>query len=165
MGLERLPCIRENQTNPAPVSPRAMESPQDMQRVWPIIAVTDVPRSAQWYLTLLRGIQSHPNGQVFDQILSHDGEVLLCLHRWGPSGPKGDHHWPTLSNPGKGDASNGLLLWFVVDDFDATWERAQMLGSPIGESTNTDNGTGNRAFVILDPDGYHVAINERRRMA
>jgi catechol 2,3-dioxygenase-like lactoylglutathione lyase family enzyme len=134
-----------------------------MQRVWPIIAVADVPRSAQWYARLLGCAQSHPNGKVFDQLLSDDREVLLCLHCWGPSGPKGDHYWTTLSNPTRGNTSNGLLLWFVVDDFDAAWQRAQLLGRPIEESPSADNGTGMRAFVILDPDGHHVAVNERRR--
>jgi predicted enzyme related to lactoylglutathione lyase len=133
-----------------------------MQRVWPIIAVADVPRSVQWYLTLLGGAHSHPGAIVFDQILSDDREVLLCLHHWGPSGPTGDHHWATLSNPAKGNNSNGLLLWFVVDDFDATWQRAQTLDARVEELPSTNNGTGMRAFVILDPDRYHVAINERR---
>src|SRR5947207_2136202 len=39
-------------------------------------------------------------------------------------------------HPGK-----GLLLWFVVDDFDAAWKRAQALGAAIEEPPNTDNGT------------------------
>ena len=54
------------------------------------------------------------------------------------------------------------MLWFVVDDFEVAWERAQALGTPIVEEPNTDNGTGMRAFVIRDPDGYHVAVNEAR---
>jgi hypothetical protein len=80
--------------------------------------------------------------------------------RLNPS--KVSHHWATLANPAKGDTSNGLLLWFVVDDFDAAWQRAQTVDRPIVDVPNTDNGTGMRAFVIVDPDGYHVAINERR---
>ena len=42
------------------------------------------------------------------------------------------------------------------------WERAKGLGTAIEEEPNTDNGTGMRAFVIQDPDGCHVAINEPR---
>jgi hypothetical protein len=113
-------------------------------------------------MRLLGGAQTHPGGTVFDQIIDEDGTVLLCLHCWGPSGPSGGHHWPTLA-VSSGDANrNGLLLWFVVDDFDQAWERAQGLGTRIEETPNTDNGTGVRAFVIQDPDGYHVAINESR---
>ncbi len=62
----------------------------------------------------------------------------------------------------RGAGGKGLLLWFVVDDFDAAWERARMLGAPIEESPNTNNGTGMRAFVVRDPDGYYVAINDAR---
>jgi hypothetical protein len=146
-----MPALRSGQERQNPV-----------QRVWPIIAVADVPRSAQWYVSLLAGVQSHPRGKVFNQILSDDREVLLCLHCWGPSGPKGDHHWATLSDPTRADTTNGLLLWFVIDDFEAAWKRAQILGGSIAELPSTDNGTGMRTFVILDPDGHHVAINERR---
>lgn len=50
-------------------------------------------------------------------------------------------------------------MWFVVDDFDAAWKRAQALGAAVEESPNTDNGTLMRAFVVRDPDavlGHHV---------
>jgi uncharacterized glyoxalase superfamily protein PhnB len=106
---------------------------------------------------------SHPGATIFDQILDKDGTVLLCVHCWGPSGPRGDHHWPSLAKPSAGQVGNGLLLWFVVADFDAAWERAQRLGASIEESPNTDNGTSLRAFVVRDLDGYQVAINETRK--
>jgi predicted enzyme related to lactoylglutathione lyase len=89
--------------------------------------------------------------------------VLLCLHHWGPSGARGDHLWPSLAQPGNGQTGNGILLWFVLDDFDSAWERAQALGASIIETPNNDNGTSMRAFVVCDPDGYHVAINETYR--
>ena len=53
-------------------------------------------------------------------------------------------------------------MWFVVDDFDAAWERAQAMGAVIEEAPNSDNGTLKRAFVVRDSDGYYVAINEAR---
>ena len=132
-----------------------------MKRIWPIIAVADVPASARWYMNLLDAHQTHSGSTTFDQIVDKDGTVLLCLHHWGPSGPGGGHHWPTLLNPsGVGDR-NGLLLWFVVDDFEEAWKRARELGTAIEEAPNTDNGTGLPAFVIQDLDGYHVAVNQR----
>ncbi|MDX1502611.1 MAG: VOC family protein [Thermoanaerobaculia bacterium] len=130
-----------------------------MKRVWPIIAVSDVRASARWYTTLLGARRTHPGGAVFDQIADEDGAVLLCLHHWGPSGATGDHVWPTLLEPGPSDP-NGLLLWFVVDDLERAWERARAMGAAIEEEPNTDNGTGKPAFVLRDPDGYHVAVNE-----
>ena len=135
-----------------------------MKRIWPIIAVSDVARSAAWYMQLLEAQQTHPMGTIFDQIVDTDDTVLLCLHHWGPSGPRGDRNWPTLLNPTKESVGNGLLLWFVVDDFDAAWERAKTLGAPVEEKPNTDNGTGMRTFVIQDPDGFHVAVNEAQRL-
>ena len=133
-----------------------------MKRVWPIIAVSDVPKSATWYMQLLEAQQTHPGATVFDQIVDSDDTVLLCLHHWGPSGPRGDHNWPTLANPTEQGSGNGLLLWFVVDDFDTAWERAQTLGTPVEEEPSTDNGTGMRTFVVQDLDGYYVAVNEMR---
>ena len=131
-------------------------------RNWPIIAVSDVTRSSAWYSRLLEAQQTHPGATVFDLIIDVDATVLLCLHHWGPSGPQGDHHWPSLSKPAQRGAGGGLLLWFVVDDFDAAWGRAQKLDTSIEESPNIDNGTGLRAFVVRDPDGYYVAVNEAR---
>jgi catechol 2,3-dioxygenase-like lactoylglutathione lyase family enzyme len=130
-----------------------------MKRVWPIIAVSDVPASAEWYMQLLDARQTHRGGTTFDQIVDEDGSVLLCLHYWGPTGASGNHAWPTLLAPGPSD-ENGLLLWFVVDDFGQAWERAMALAAVVEEAPNTDNGTGKPAFVIRDPDGYHVAVNE-----
>lgn len=134
-----------------------------MTRTWTIIAVADVRKSVAWYIALLDARNNHPGATVFDQIIDKDETVLLSLHCWGPSGPHGDHNWPTLANPSAGEPGNGILLWFVVDDFEATWERAQLLDAPIEEPPNTNNGTGMRAFVVRDPDGYHVVINERRK--
>lgn len=134
-----------------------------MTRTWPIIAVADVRKSSAWYTSLLGGEDNHPDSTVFNQVLDNDGTILLCLHHWGVSGPKGDHDWPSLADPGAGCIGNGLLLWFVVTDFDQAWQRAQKLGAEVAETPNTDNGTGMPAFMVRDPDGYFVVINEGRR--
>ncbi len=137
-----------------------------MKRTWPIIAVADVIRSSAWYVELLAARNNHPNGTVFDQILDEDDTILLCLHSWGPSGPNGDHEHPSLSHPEEGNIGKGLLLWFVIDDFDAAWERAQGLGAVVEEQPNTDNGTGKRAFVVRDPDGsFNCRSNLRERVS
>jgi len=133
-----------------------------MKRTWPIVAVRNVAESSAWYARLLNAANNHPGAAVFDQIVDQDGAVLLCLHHCGPSGLSGDHNYPSLSNPGHSNPGKGLLLWFVVDDFDEAWKRAEALDAPIEEPPNTDNGTFMRAFVIRDPDGYYVAVNETR---
>jgi hypothetical protein len=48
----------------------------------------------------------------------------------------------------------------VVDGFDEAWRHAQSLGARIEEAPNTNNGTGMRAFVVRDLDGYYVTVNE-----
>lgn len=128
-----------------------------MKRTWPIIAVADVATSSAWYMRLLGGKNNHPGATLFDQIMDGDGTVLVCVHHWG------DHGHPSLSNPEHGSVGKGLLLWFVVDDFDAAWGRAQAMQARVEETPHADNGTSMRAFVIRDPDGYYVAVNEIRK--
>src|SRR5688572_8590410 len=128
-----------------------------MQRVWPIIAVTDVPTSARWYERLL-GIPEPSSGDLsFAQVVSSDSEVLVCLHV-AQATPSTGSRWPGLRPRAGGD--NGVVLWFLVSDFDSAWQRAQEMGTPVIEAPNCDNGTGMRAFVILDPDEYPVCVNE-----
>jgi len=136
-----------------------------MTRSWPIIAVANVRKSSAWYWSLLDAEQNHPGAAVVNQVIYGDGTILLCLHHWDPSGPRGDHEWPSLADPGKGKIGNCLLLWFVVGDFNAAWHRAEMRRATVHESPNKDNGTGMRAFVVRDPDGYYVTINEARGSA
>ena len=128
-----------------------------MKRTWPIIGVADVVRSSAWYTKLSDAKNNHPGATVFDQILDGDETVLLCVHHWG------DHGHPSLSNPEYERVGKGLLLWFVVDDFDAAWERARTLKALVEERPHTDNGALMRAFVVRDPDGYYVAVNEIRK--
>jgi uncharacterized glyoxalase superfamily protein PhnB len=125
-----------------------------MKRTWPIVGVADVPKSVAWYARLLDAQNTHPNATSFDQIMDRDGTILVCLHHWG------DHNHPSLSNPEEAKPGKGLLLWFVVDDFDSAWERAQAMGALIQERPNANNGTGMRAFMVRDLDGYYVAVNE-----
>ena len=131
-----------------------------MKRAWPIIAVNSVPRSSTWYMRLLDAQETHPGATVFNMVVEPDGVTLVCLHHWGPSGATGDKDWPSLSSPAAGAVGNGLLLWFVVDDFEACWDRAKGLGAAVEEEPNTNNGTGMPAFMIRDPDGHHVVVNK-----
>jgi Glyoxalase/Bleomycin resistance protein/Dioxygenase superfamily len=133
-----------------------------MKRTWTFVAVADVPKSAEWYGRLLNAHNTHDGSTVFDQIIDAEGEVLLCLHWWGPSGPGGDHHWHPLARRDE-HAGNGFLLWFIVDDFEAAWQRAQDLCATIVEAPNSDNGTFMPAFVIQDLDGYYVVVNKARQ--
>jgi hypothetical protein len=54
---------------------------------------------------------------------------------------------------------NGLLLFFRVDDFDLTLERARSLVSRFEEESHLNPNTRTKEFSLRDPDGYYVTIN------
>lgn len=124
-----------------------------MRRMWPVIAVQDVPTSLKWYQTLLGLIPSAPEHEYFGQVLDADGTVLLCLHRWG------EHEHPSLTSPRSGTPGNGLLLFLRVDDFDAALSRARRIGSRLEREPHVNPGPKTLEFSLLDPDGYYVSIN------
>ena len=91
-----------------------------MTRLWTIIGVHDVANSTTWYQSLLGRPEAAPAHTHFGQILDADGTVLLCLHQWGA------HEHPSLTSPDSATPGNGLLLFFRVDDFTGSLERARV---------------------------------------
>jgi catechol 2,3-dioxygenase-like lactoylglutathione lyase family enzyme len=124
-----------------------------MKRTWTIIGVADVARSFDWYRSLFGQPESAPAHDDFGQILDADGTVLLCLHQWGA------HDHPPLTSPDRGQPGNGLLLFFRVDDFDETLERARTLVAGLEEEPHVNPNTGTREFALRDPDGYYVMVS------
>jgi catechol 2,3-dioxygenase-like lactoylglutathione lyase family enzyme len=124
-----------------------------MKRIWTIIAVSDVAHSFAWYQRLLGQAATAPAHDYFGQIRDSDGTVLLSLHRWG------DHDHPSLSSPERGTPGNGLILFFRVDDFDATLKRARDLVAKLEEEPHINPGPETMEFSLRDPDGYYVSIN------
>ncbi len=124
-----------------------------MKRTWTIIGVVDVATSLNWYQSLFGQARSRPHHDDFGQVIDTDGTVLLCLHRWG------EHDHPSLTSPDKSQPGNGLLLFFRVDDFDATVLRARPLVSRLDEEPCLSPNTGTMEFALRDPDGYHVMIS------
>ena len=53
---------------------------------------------------------------------------------------------------------NGMLLWFEVDDFDATVARARELGAPIVLDVHRNPNASHRELWINDPDGDTVVV-------
>lgn len=124
-----------------------------MKRTWTIIGVADVARSFNWYQSLFGQPDIGPAHSFFGQILDSDGTVLLCLHQWG------SHDHPTLTSPEHSEPGNGLLLFFRVDDFDATLVRARALTAKLEEEPNVNPSTGTKEFALRDPDGYYVMVS------
>lgn len=125
-----------------------------MIRTWTIIGVNDVPRSFQWYQSLFGQPETRPGHSYFGQLLDSDGAVLLCLHQWG------DHEHPTLMSRADATPGHGLLLFFRVDDFDLSLQRARALVARFEEEPHVNPSTGTREFSLRDPDGYYVSISE-----
>jgi catechol 2,3-dioxygenase-like lactoylglutathione lyase family enzyme len=124
-----------------------------MKRTWTIIGVADVARSFRWYQSLFGQPETGPAHADFGQVLDADGTVLLCLHEWGA------HGHPPLSSPARAQPGNGLLLFFRVDDFDATLPRARNLVAQLEEEPHVNPSTGTREFALRDPDGYYVMVS------
>jgi predicted enzyme related to lactoylglutathione lyase len=124
-----------------------------MIRTWTIIGVRDVPCSFKWYRTLFGLPDSQPAHDYWGQIVDADGTVLLCLHQWG------EHDHPSLTGPETATPGNGLLLFFRVDDFEMSLERARSLVARLEEEPNKNPSTGTMEFSLRDPDGYYVSIS------
>jgi catechol 2,3-dioxygenase-like lactoylglutathione lyase family enzyme len=124
-----------------------------MKRIWTIIAVRDVPASVKWYQALFGQAGTPPVHDYFGQILDTDGTVLLCLHQWGA------HEHPSLMSPDIGPPGNGLLLFFLVDDFDMALKRARALVTSLEEEPHVNPNTRTAEFSLRDPDGYYVTIS------
>jgi len=124
-----------------------------MKRTWTIIGVKDVSSSFKWYQSLFGQPSTAPGHDYWGQICDVDGTVLVCLHQWG------SHDHPSLMSPDTARPGNGLLLFFRVDDFDMTLQRARELVSRLEEEPHVNPATGTREFAARDPDGYYVMVS------
>ena len=125
-----------------------------MIHIWTIIGVHDVGSSFDWYQSLLGLAATRPAHDPFGQLVDADGTVLLCLHLWGA------HEHPSLTRPEVATPGNGLLLFFRVDDFDASQQRARALVARLDDDPHLNPNTRTHEFSLQDPDGYHVTISE-----
>lgn len=123
-----------------------------MTRLDPIIAVKDIKTSSEWYQSVFMCHRSH-GGDDFAVLKDEDGEILLCLHKWG------EHEHPTMMDetikPG-----NGLLLYFRTDKMHEILQNIKNLGHRIEDDLHTNPNSQHEEFSILDPDGYYLTITE-----
>jgi hypothetical protein len=71
----------------------------------------------------------------------------------------GAHTHPSLTSPDHALPGNGLLLFFRVDDFDASLKRARTLVERLEEEPHLNPNTGTLEFSLRDPDGYYIMIS------
>jgi catechol 2,3-dioxygenase-like lactoylglutathione lyase family enzyme len=124
-----------------------------MKRIWTIIGVADVAASFRWYQSLLGQAETTPSHDDFGQIVDADGTVLVCLHQWGA------HDHPPLRSPQAATPGNGLLLFFLVDNYDEALPRARALAGRLEEEPHVNPSTGALEFSLRDPDGYYVTLS------
>ena len=124
-------------------------------RPQPLICVSDVEASSQWYRQLL-GCRSDHGGPNYERLVA-GSRLVMQLHRWD----RGDHHGP-IGDPTDLPPGNGLLLWFEVDDFDAAVGRAQAMGAevllPRHRNPPGEGGPNHWEIWLRDPDGYKVVL-------
>ncbi|MEP6738205.1 MAG: VOC family protein [Chryseolinea sp.] len=123
-----------------------------MIKIDPIIAVKDVEASAKWYESVFGCNRIH-GGNEFAVLASENGEILICLHKWG------EHQHPTMTNlnitPG-----NGLILYFRTDNMQAIRQNAENLFYPVEKDIRLNSNSKKREFSLRDPDGYYLTITE-----
>jgi catechol 2,3-dioxygenase-like lactoylglutathione lyase family enzyme len=119
----------------------------------PLIAVRDVRASSRWYAELLGAdsLPEHSHRDVYDRI-SRSGLLLLQLHAWDA-----ERH-PNLVNRDAAPPGHGVVLWFQVEDFDGTVERARGLDAEIIAEPHINPAPMHREIWLRDCDGYVVVV-------
>lgn len=122
----------------------------------PLIAVTDVEASSQWYQRLL-GCESGHGGAEYERLVS-EGRLILQLHRF-----EVEHHHGNIGDPADKPYGNGVLLWFEIEDFDAAIARAAEMKAEVvmprhRNPPTGDGGPNHWECWLRDPDGYSVVL-------
>ena len=62
------------------------------------------------------------------------------------------------ATPADTSRGNGVLLWFVVDDFDAVVDRANASGAEVLEGPTFNTGAQQHEIRMRGPEGYAVVV-------
>jgi catechol 2,3-dioxygenase-like lactoylglutathione lyase family enzyme len=127
-----------------------MAAPVEAQ---PLIAVRDVRASSRWYARLFAAdsLPDHAHRDFYDRVFS-SGRLILQLHAWD------EEQHPNLVNANAAPPGHGVLLWFQVNDFDSTVDRARELGAEVVQEPRVNPAPQHREIWLRDPDGYVVVI-------
>ena len=118
----------------------------------PLIAVRDVRASSRWYGRLFAAdsLPDHKHRDLYDRVFS-SGRLILQLHAWD------EEHHPNLVNANAAPHGHGVL-WFQVNDFNSTVDRARELGAEVILEPHFNAAPQHREIWLRDPDGYVVVI-------
>jgi catechol 2,3-dioxygenase-like lactoylglutathione lyase family enzyme len=125
-------------------------------RAQPLIAVNDVEASRRWYRQLF-ACDTAGLGSEYEKVVAN-GTLVLQLHRFDA-----EHHHGPIGDPSDKPYGNGVLLWFEIDDFEATVARAEAMKIDIVLPRHRNPPTGQGApnhweCWLRDPDGYIVVL-------
>jgi len=118
-------------------------------RAQPLICVRDVEASSRWYCELL-GCTSGHGGPNYERVMAGD-QFVLQLHAWDV------HDHKNLGDP-SAPVGNGVVVWFMIDDFEAAVARARTLKAVMLEEPHDNPGAGHVEIWLRDPDGYIVVL-------
>lgn len=118
----------------------------------PIIAVQDVAASSRWYQSIL-GCKSKHGGDEFDVLVNEEGEVVLCLHKWG------EHEHPSMLKPNL-KSGNGLILYLRTTKLERIRQQLMSLDYPVEREIQLNPNSHQLEFSVIDPDGYYLTISE-----
>ena len=121
-------------------------------KVDPIIAVKDVEESSKWFQAVF-GWSSMHGGKEFDILVSKEGDITICLHKWG------EHEHPTMINP-EITPGNGLILYFRTENMEEVRQNLKDLGYSVEEEIQMNPNSMKNEFSIIDPNGYYLTISE-----
>ncbi|WP_347174257.1 VOC family protein [Polaribacter uvawellassae] len=123
-----------------------------MTKIDPIIAVKDVNESAEWYQKVFDCKRTH-GGNEFAVLEDENGEILICLHKWG------EHEHPTMTIPNI-KPGNGLIIYYKTDKLDIIRSNIKKMDYPIEKEIHINPNSTKKEFSLRDPDGYYLTITE-----
>lgn len=120
----------------------------------PLIALVDVEAGSRWFQDVL-GLTSGHGGSHYEMLMDGD-QIVAQLHCWDA------HGHPHLGDKGNPSRGNGVLLWLVVDDFDAVVERVNKLSVGILDGPLFNQNAQQNEIWICGPEGYRVVVASAR---
>lgn len=120
-------------------------------KCYPMLGVSDVEASSQWYQQLL-GLTSAHGGAEFEMLMDGPDLVLTLHHR------EIDEH-PVIADPREGTPGRGVLIYFSVDDVQPIYERALAMGADLVDKPHRNELAQATEVSMRDLDGYALTVS------